>query len=58
MATLSPECALIRDDGDSYISFCLSTVVAGQVVPGGCFTAAQRRSQLEIIHAVIEVCGI
>ena len=56
VATISPECALIRiNDTDSYITFCHSTVVAAQLVPDGSFTVAQTRSQLEIIHGVIEV---
>ena len=52
---LSSECALIRTGDDTYIDFCHATVVAAQMVPDGCFTVAQSRSQLEIIHAVIEV---
>lgn len=57
VGTLIPECALIKNnDIDTYIDFCHATVVAAQMVPGGYFTVAQSRSQLEIIHAVIEVC--
>ena len=56
VATLSPGCALIRNnDNDTYIDFCHATVVTAQMVPDGRFTVAQSRSQLEIIHAVIEV---
>ena len=57
VTTLSSECALIRNnDNETYVKFCHSTVVAAQVVPDGSFIVSQSRSQLEIIHAVIEVC--
>lgn len=59
VAALSRECALIRNqDTDSYVAFCHSTVVAYQMIPGGNFTVAQSRSQLEIVHSVIEVIMI
>lgn len=61
ITTLLPEleCALIRNnDTDPYINFCHSTVVAAQTIPEGNFTATQSRSQLEIVHAVIEVSEV
>ena len=59
VSSQSPECALIRkNDIDTYIDFCHSTVVTAQMVPDGCFSVAQSRSQLEIIHAVIEVSDV
>jgi len=58
VATLSPECALIRNinnDDNSYIKFCDSIIVAASMIPEGTFILAQTRTQLEILHAVIEV---
>ena len=56
IATLNPNCELIRnDDNDSYTYFCRTTIVAARTTPGGYFNTIQTRSQLEILHSVVEV---
>lgn len=56
VSSLAPQCELLKnEDDDNFTHFCHTIVVAAHTIPSGHYDVIQRRTQLEILHSVVEV---